>query len=186
MLCVGLTDTRESAMAIGEFGLACLRKVPNLGAVSQKVGFACVQALGTMENKEAITQLTRLRTKVKYSVARRLIEKSLQLVAERAGMTVDELEDVSIPQYPLDINGALEVTVGDCKATIRLVEDGRVVVLWQNAEGKRVKAAPAHARKVAPKKIRAIAALVQDLEQSYSVQRARLEGFVSGDAAIFR
>jgi len=112
---------------------------------------------------------------VKYSVARRLIEKSLHLVAERAGMTVDELEDVSIPQYPLDMNGALEVTVADCKATVRLVEDGRVVVLWQNAEGKRVKAAPAHARKVAPKKIRAIAALTRDLEGSYSVQRSRLE-----------
>ncbi|HEY1925568.1 MAG TPA: DUF4132 domain-containing protein [Candidatus Acidoferrum sp.] len=175
VLCVGLTDTRESAMAIGEFGLACLRKVPNLGAVSQKVGFACVQALGMMENKEAISQLTRMRSKVKYSVARRLIEKSLHLVAERAGMTVDELEDVSIPQYPLDITGALEVAVADCKATVRLVEDGRVVVLWQNAEGKRVKAAPAHARKVSPKKIRAIAALTRDLEGSYSLQRSRLE-----------
>src|SRR4029077_17369105 len=65
VLCVGLTDTRESALASGDFGLACLRKIPNIGAVSQKVGFACVQALGTMENKEAITQLTKLRTKVK-------------------------------------------------------------------------------------------------------------------------
>jgi hypothetical protein len=184
VLCVGLTDTRESALAIGEFGLTCLRKIPNIGAVSQKVGFACVQALGTMENKEAITQLTKLRTKVKYSVARRLIEKSLSMVAERAGMTVDELEDVSIPQYPLDINGALEVKVGDCKATVRLIEDGRVVVLWENAEGKRIKAPPSQARKAAPKKIRAIAALVKDLEQSYAVQRARLEGSFLGTRRI--
>ena len=78
----------------------------------------------------------------------------------------------------------MEVKVGDCKATIRLIEDGRVVVLWENAEGKRIKAAPSHARKAAPKKIRAIAALVKDLEQSYSVQRARLEGSFLGTRRI--
>jgi hypothetical protein len=38
-----------------------------LGAVSQKVGFGCVQALGSMECNEAIFQLTRLRARVKYS-----------------------------------------------------------------------------------------------------------------------
>jgi hypothetical protein len=43
-----------------------------MGAVSQKVGFACVQA--EMGSNEAISQLARLRTKVKYTVALRLIE----------------------------------------------------------------------------------------------------------------
>ena len=149
VLCVGLTDTRESALAIGEFGLACLRKIPNIGAVSQKWDSPACKRWARWRTRKRSTQLTKLRTKVKNSVARRLIEKSLSMVAERAGMTVDELEDVSIPQYPLDVNGALEVKVRRLqKATVRLIEDGRVVVLWgKRGRLKRIKAVPAHARR---------------------------------------
>ena len=86
--CLGQRDDREAALAIADFGIACLRKIPLLGAVSQKVGFACAQALGAMDCSEAVSQLTRLRAKVKYTVARRLIEKSLQQAAERSGLTV--------------------------------------------------------------------------------------------------
>ena len=99
VLCVGLSETPQAATAIANFGIACLRKVPFVGAVSQKVGFACIQALGGMQCKEAVSQLTRLRAKVKYSTARRLIEKSLHLVAQRAGVTVGELEDISAVSY---------------------------------------------------------------------------------------
>src|SRR5690242_1228394 len=69
--CVAMKAEPETAIAIADFGIACLRKVPNLGAVSQKVGFACVQALGDMDCSEAVAQLTRLRARVKYTVARR-------------------------------------------------------------------------------------------------------------------
>src|SRR5262249_6107713 len=76
--CLALSHQPEMATTLGDFAIACLRKIPMLGAVSQKVGFACVQALGSMECTEAVGQLTRLRVKVKYSVALRLIEKSLE------------------------------------------------------------------------------------------------------------
>ena len=85
--CLGTSREREVAQAIAEFTLACLRKIPMLGAVSQKVGFAGVQALGAMECSEAVAQLTRLRAKVKYAVALKLIEKSLQQAAARSGMS---------------------------------------------------------------------------------------------------
>jgi hypothetical protein len=94
---LALSHRPESASTIGDFAIACLRKIPMLGAVSQKVGFACVQALGSMECNEAISQLARLRAKVKYSVAQRLIEKCLLQAAERNGLTVDELEDFAVP-----------------------------------------------------------------------------------------
>ncbi len=51
--CLAQHNDRDAAVAIADFGLACLRKIPLLGAVSQKVGFTCVQALGAMECGEA-------------------------------------------------------------------------------------------------------------------------------------
>src|ERR1700680_2939772 len=145
--CVAQLNDREAALAIADFGIACLRKIRMLGAVSQKVGFACAQALGAMECSEAVAQLTRLRAKVKYSVARRLIEKSLQQAAERSGLTVQELEDISVGHYGLDARGESEIVIADAKAIVHLSDDGGVAVIWHNADGKLVKAAPSHVKK---------------------------------------
>lgn len=178
--CVGLRNNREAALAIADFGIACLRKIPMLGAVSQKVGFACVQALGDMECNEAVTQLTRLRARVKYSVARRLIEKSLQQAAERSGLSVQELEDISVGHYGLNAEGAAEFTIGNAKAIVRLCEAGRVAVAWQSADGKPMKAVPTAVKKAFPKEVRSVSSLAKELEQVYLSQRIRLESsFIS-------
>ena len=165
----------ETALGIADFGIACLRKVPNLGAVSQKVGFACVQALGAMDCSEAVSQLTRLRARVKYTVARRLIEKSLQQAAERSGLSVEEIEDISVSGYGLEEHGNREIALGDAKATISLSEDGSVAVAWHNAEGKLVKSAPTHIKKAFAKEVKDTAKLAKELEEAYTAQRVRLE-----------
>ena len=173
--CLAQRNDGEAARAIAEFGIACLRKVPLLGAVSQKVGFGCAQALGAMECGEAVAQLTRMRAKVKYNVARRLIEKSLQQAAERGGLTVQELEDISVGNYGLDAQGEAVVAIGDAEAVVHLSEDGRVGVAWHSADGKLVKAAPSHIKKAFPKEARSVASLAKELEQIYLAQRTRLE-----------
>jgi Domain of unknown function (DUF4132) len=177
VLCVGLNDSPQAAVAIADFAIACLRKVPLLGAVSQKVGFACIHALGAMRCKEAISQLTRLRTKVRYSVARRLIEKSLHLAAQRSGITVGELEDIAVTRYPLDPQGMAEARIGDSLAAVRLLEDGRVIITWHSANGQQFKAAPAHLRKAFPQKVRLVETLAKEVLQAFSAQRARVESF---------
>ena len=172
---LALSHQPEMAVAIGDFALACLRKIPMLGAVSQKVGFSCVQALGAMECNEAVSQLARLRAKVKYSVAQRLIEKCLNEAAERSGLTVDELEDFAVPSYSLDAEGKTELTIGDAKAIVSLSEDGHVAVTWRNADDKFVKSAPSHIKKAFGQEVKSVSALAKELEQVYYAQRYRLE-----------
>ncbi len=173
--CIALVGTPDVASTIGDFAIACLRKVPMLGAVSQKVGFACIQALGSMECTEAITQLSRLRSKVKHSFARRLIEKSLDVAAKRSGLTVEELEDFSVPSYAIDIEGKAEIIVGDAKATVRLCEEGKVTAIWQNTDGKLVKSVPAHIKKAFASDVKSVSMLAKELEQAFLAQRYRLE-----------
>jgi uncharacterized protein DUF4132 len=173
--CLAERNDRETAVAVADFGIACLRKIQLLGAVSQKVGFSCVQALGAMDCSEAVAQLTRLRAKVKYTVARRLIEKSLRQAAERSGLTVQALEDISVDRYGLDAEGKAEIEIGDAKAVVRLAEDGKVGVAWFNADGKLAKSAPSHVKKAFPKEVRGVASLAKELEQAYFAQRTRLE-----------
>lgn len=173
--CLALARDTQAASVIGDFGIACLRKIPMLGAVSQKVGFACVQALGEMGSNEAVSQLTRLRSKVKYSVARRLIEKSLREAAERAGMTVDDLEDLAVPAYSLDAVGKAEIAVGNAKVLVGLTPGGDAAVIWKNDAGKPVKSVPAPIKKAFPKEVKAVSAFAKELGGAYLAQRYRLE-----------
>lgn len=173
--CLALTHEPAMAAAIGDFAIACLRKIPMLGAVSQKVGFSCVQALGAMECSEAVSQLARLRAKIKYSVAQRLIEKCLHQAAERSGLTVDEMEDLAIPSYSLDTEGKAELTIGDAKATVRVSEDGHPAVIWRNADDELVKSVPSNIKKAFAKEVKSVSAFAKELEQAYYAQRYRLE-----------
>ncbi len=182
--CLALSKDRNVAIAVANFALACLRKIRMLGAVSQKVGFACVQALGAMECGEAVAQLARLRAKVRYTVALKLIEKSLRTAAERNGVSMEELEDSAIDGYGLNQEGIREFVVADVKATLTLAHDGKVVALWRNAEGKPVKAAPAPVRKSFPKEVGRVAACAKEIEQCYSAQRFRLESSLIHPASL--
>jgi len=172
---LALSNRPEMASTIGDFAIACLRKIPMLGAVSQKVGFGCVQALGSMECSEGVSQLARLRTKVKYSVAQRLIEKSLREAAKRSGLTVEELEDFAVPQYPLDGEGKAEIAAGEARATVQLSPESSVTVTWRDAKGEIVKSVPAKVKKAFGKEVKSVAALAKELETAYSAQRYRLE-----------
>lgn len=172
---MALSQRPEAASAVADFGLACLRKIPMIGAVSQKVGFACVQALGSMECPDAVAQLARLRVKIKYAVALRLIEKCLQQAAERNGMTVSELEDLAAPSYSLDAEGKMELAVGEARAIVSLSPDGHVAVGWRNAEGELLKMPPARIKKEFAKEVKSASALAKELEQAYAAQRYRLE-----------
>ncbi|WP_348262257.1 DUF4132 domain-containing protein [Telmatobacter sp. DSM 110680] len=173
--CLRLLEKREAAQAITDFALACLRKIPMIGAVSQKVGFAGVQALGAMDCTEAVAQLTRLRAKVKYTIALKLIEKSLQQAAERSGISREELEDFSLDGYGLDQQGTRKIMLEDVTAHLQLATDGGVSVSWWNAEGKLLKSPPPHVRKGFSKEIRALGPLAKEIEQSFAAQRFRIE-----------
>ena len=165
----------EVATLLADFGIACLHKIRMAGAVSQKVGLACVQALGTLASPEAIAQLTRLRTKIKYSMARKLIEKSLQATADKMGMTRFELEDFAVDEYGLDRDGSATFKIGDAQASLQLFGDGRVGVAWQNAHGKVLKAIPAGFKKNFSNEVRSIRNTAKELEQAYRSQKLRLE-----------
>lgn len=174
--CLAAFPQQEVAAVLADFGIACLRKIRMVGAVSQKVGLACVQALGTMASREAIAQLTRLRAKIKYSMARKLTDKSLQSAADNMGVTLFELEDYAVEGYGLDKDGIVRFKIGKAEASLQLLEDGRVGVAWRNAQGKTAKTIPSSVKKAFPSEVRSMRNAAKELEQAYRSQKIRLEG----------
>ncbi|MBL8230240.1 MAG: DUF4132 domain-containing protein [Bryobacterales bacterium] len=88
---------RELTIALARFAEACLKKIPGIGAVSQKAGNACVNVLAAIGTEDAVAQLSRLSRSIRYDTAQRLIEEALSEAAARAGLSRDELEERTVP-----------------------------------------------------------------------------------------
>ncbi|MBV8672108.1 MAG: DUF4132 domain-containing protein, partial [Acidobacteriaceae bacterium] len=167
-----LGDTSVAA-GIADFAFACFRKIPQIGAVSHRVGNACVNALAVMPGLEAVTQISRLSMRVKYDVARRLIEKALVEAAERNHVGRDDLEAMAVPSFGLNEKGLRTEVVGNCAATLA-IEDGAAVLNWSK-DGKPVKSPPAEIKASHPELLAELKKSAKELQTVLSTQRLRLE-----------
>jgi len=178
-----LGDT-SIAPDIANFAFACFRKIPMIGAVSQKVGNACVNALAVMPGLEAVSQLSRLAARVKYDVAKRLIEKALNEAAARNGVSRDDLEAMSVPNFGLDAHGVRSEVVGDCQARLSIA-NGEAHLEWLR-EGKPLKSIPASVKENHRELANDLKKAAKELDGVLAAQRVRLERqLLSGEFCRF-
>lgn len=166
--CAGLTGDARMAAVLGDFAVACFRKIPDVGAVSHKLGNAAVRSLGEMPGMMAIAQLNRLAGRVKYNVARRLIEKELAEAAERNGVSRELIEAMSVPRVGLDENGMRTQEGDGWQGRLSTWTEG--AMLEWTRDGKRVKAAPPEGLELKKAK--------KELDGLLAAQRRRLEGML--------
>ena len=117
---LGALGDTSAAPDIADFAFACFRKIPQIGAVSHRVGNACVNALAEMPGLDAVSQISRLGMRVKYDVARRLIEKALGEAAKRNNVGRDDLEAMSVPSFGLNDEGVRTEILGTARRSLRL------------------------------------------------------------------
>lgn len=119
---VAVTNHPPAAGWLADHAVACYKKIPMIGAVSQKVGNACVGALAAIPHAEAVAQLSRLGQRIKYDVAQRLIEKALVQAADAQGVSREDLETMNVPRFGLNaaVDAALatDAEVGVALATM--------------------------------------------------------------------
>lgn len=174
-----LFPTAEVAMALGDLGAKCFKKIPNFGAMSSKVGNACLWSLGAMSSAgiHGVAQLGRLKTRVKYTQALRLIDKALADAAARAGLSTDELLELGVPTCGLDENGVSEEEIGDVVARITLTRDGSPELGWVK-NGKAQASVPAEIKAEHADALKAVKARVKEIATLLPAQVARIEGMM--------
>lgn len=177
---VGALGDTSVAPDLANFALACFRKIPMVGAVSHRVGNACVNALAAMPGLDAVAQLSRLAARVKYDVARRLIEKALAEAAARNGVSREDLEAMSVPALGLDAHGVREETAGDCVARLA-IENGGVVLSWSR-DGKPLKSIPAAVKSDHAELVTSLKKTAKELDAILATLRIRLERLLLSDA----
>jgi hypothetical protein len=170
---LGALGDASIAPDIANFAFGCFRKIPMIGAVSHRVGNACVNALAAMPGLDGVAQLSRLAGKVKYDVARRLIEKAMNQAAERNQVSRDDLEAMAVPTFGLDAAGVRIERVGDCDASLTIGREGASLI-WSR-EGKVLRSAPANVKEEHAQLLKDLNLSVKELGGQIAAQRSRLE-----------
>jgi hypothetical protein len=174
---LGALGRASIAPDIADFAFGCFRKIPMIGAVSHRVGNACVNALAAMPGLDGVAQLSRLAARVKYDVARRLIEKAMNQAAERNQVSRDDLEAMAVPTFGLaGASGAAGVRIeraGDCEARLTIGREGASLI-WSR-EGKSLKSAPANVKEEHAELLKDLNRSVKEMDGQIAAQRSRLE-----------
>lgn len=168
-------DPSALAGPVGLFAEKCFRKVSGVGARSVKLGNAALWALSDMAGEpRAAAELFRLRGRIKYPSARKLIDNRLDELAARTGQNVEALEDQSLPDFGLDAHGFASHAFGAAWVELRL---GATALdsQWFTGTGKPAKAPPAEVREHHAAELAAFKRLAKDIEAARDAQAKRLE-----------
>ncbi len=178
---LGALGDASIASDIADFAFACFRKIPMIGAVSHKAGNACVNALAVMPGLDAVSQISRLAARIKYDVAKRLIEKALEEAAARNNVSREDLEAMSVPTFGLNVEGVRMETAGDCEAVL-LIEDGDASLKWTR-DGKALKSVPASIKADHAELLDEMKKAAKELGTTLGTQRIRLERMLLSESA---
>jgi hypothetical protein len=179
----GHTDERLPSL-LARFAEGALKKIPMLGAVSQKVGNACVNVLAELRGLDPVSQLCRLAQRIKYDTAQRLIEKALNRAAEKAGVSREQLEEMSTPDCGLSADGTRTDRFGDYWTRISIAGTTSARLEWSDSSGKILKSVPAYVREHHGGEWKELQSTVKDMEKMLSAHRARIERLLLTQRAI--
>ncbi len=165
----------DIARVLGNTAEVCFKKVPNVGARCPKLANACVAVLAGMPFKEAIAQLSRLKTGAKKSSSLKQIDKGLVQAADRSGMTVIDLQEMSVPDYGFTEIGKLIKQVGDYQAEIAINGARSAELLWTDAKGKTLNSVPAAVKRDFADDLKTLKKTATDIEKILPSIRSRIE-----------
>ncbi|MEP6672589.1 MAG: DUF4132 domain-containing protein [Chthoniobacter sp.] len=172
--CASLGDSGTAGI-VADLAAICYRKVPGVGPISSKVGNACLVVLEKMGDLAAVAQLSRLRNKIKYVVAQRLVQRALETAAANAGMTVADLEEIALPTFGLHPEDGLDESLASFTAEIRISPAAEVNITWRNADGKAQQSVPAEVKSEAAKEWKELKNTLGEIGKLLDAQRHRLE-----------
>jgi hypothetical protein len=172
--CAGRADARL-ASALGDAAESSFKKVTGQGPRAPKLGTACVHSLATMNTKESIAQLTRVQAKAKHASVKTQIEKALGSAATKSGMSVDDLQDIGVPDFGMQEVGKLTHDFGTWSAQLTIDDSNSVSLSWVSANGKTQLSVPSEVKKSSADKVKELTKISKDLEKLLPGLRSCME-----------
>jgi Domain of unknown function (DUF4132) len=162
------------ARAAGAITDAALKNLPKIGARNLLLGNAGIYALSSMPGMLGAEQLSRIRQRVAFPKVRRSIDDALNGIAERIGITRDDIDDLATPTFDL-VNGRRRFDFPPYAAELMAQSKAGPEVQWIGADTRPRKSEPADLRKIYPEQRAELKRVQEDLRKTLAAQRDRLE-----------
>lgn len=154
--------------------LAAYKKLPGYGPRCAKVGNAAVLALSAI-GLSGVNQLALIRLRTSHKSVLKTIDKALAQAAKNAGMSMAQLEDMSVPSYGLQSPGFGEFEVGDYVARVQCEAGNKVSLVWVKGDGKLQKTVPKVVKEECADDLKELKAAVKELQAMLPAQKTRIE-----------
>lgn len=170
-------ETLQNITALAE---RCHKKIRDIGTPSAIVGNACFYTLYKSKGLDGISKLSTLKTKIKRKQALKLIDKYLIQAAKDKGISIHEIQDLSIDDYGLN-EGKRTYTFDDYSATISITKPGKSTLTWLKPDGKTQKSIPAFVKTKHANKLKKMKNTKKQIDQTTSAQRNRIDRMFKAD-----
>lgn len=166
---------KETISLLTHLAERCYKKIPGKGPAAASVGNACVYIVGNMKGKDGLGALSRLKLKVRQNNVKKTIDKILDQGAKKYGVSVEELKEMSVPDYHL-VKGVKRIPFDDYHLEIS-TEGTKVMQDWVKPDGSYMKSVPSIV-KVSPalkKKLQATRKEIKEIQKVCSAQKQRID-----------
>jgi len=171
--CCAEIEDAALASSLANAAIEGYRKITGVGPRSAKIAGACVSVLKIMPGLHGAAQLERVRLHVKQPTYLKEVEKALDEAAHRAGMSREDLAELTVPTFGLE-QGCLRVSIGPAVAEIHIVGLA-AQIHWCDAAGNPRKDEPAEVKHNYKAERQDLKRLCEDITRMLAAQRDRLE-----------
>ncbi len=147
--------------------------IPNTGLACATLGNACFYAL-SQSGMPGISQLSRLRLRIKQASAQKIIDNYLSEAADANGMSKSELEDIAVPDFGLQ-NEKICWKFNDFTAELVITGVGKTETQWLKADGTPQKTMPSFVKDEFAEDLKALKNTAKQIEQTLTAQRDRID-----------
>ncbi len=178
-----LFHDQATIQTISKLADRCFRKIPQKGPASTGVGNACLYTLANSKGLDGISQLSRLRLRIKQNNTLKIIEGYIQEAALKHGVTTHEIEDLAVDDFKLK-EGKREWNVGDFTAVLEITGIGKSTITWLKADGKEQKSVPAIVKDKYAAILKKIKDIQKQVDQATATQRDRFDRMLRSNREI--
>ncbi len=167
---------RRSLQNMSRLAEKCFQAIPGQGPMAESVGNAVIYTLAQSRGGHGIHHLTHLKLTIRQHSTQKMIQKYLIGIAENRAISIDQLEEITVPEFGLTAGKRVE-SFADHDLELSLTDIGQTSLYWLQADNKVQKTVPSVIKKKAnlQAKLKEIRHVEKQIRQSSIVQRDRIE-----------
>ncbi len=147
------------------------------------VANTCAALLGTSNDPGAAAALATMRVRVTNRNVLKQVDRALEVVAQRAGIQVATVIELSLPTFDLEPDGRIELPIDGTTAVIAVTRDATVRQVWRETDGTELDRASTALTTTHPAEVADVAGRVAAIRAAIVEERRRMEDRLASSRA---